>query len=102
MQCICISRFPPGRAESCGASMPHGFELECAGVVAGMVTVCNGSVVLRLEESDDSARSFNRSHPSTRGTSLSFSLFLPLISEISIKIFRSISISIPMSIYISM
>jgi len=35
------------------SSMPHGFELECAGVVGGQVTLCNGSVVLRLEESDD-------------------------------------------------
>ena len=35
--------------------MPHGFELECAGVVGGQVTLCNGSLVLRLEESDDGA-----------------------------------------------
>ena len=44
---------PPGRQESCGSSMPHGFELECAGVVGGVATLCNGSVILRIEETDD-------------------------------------------------
>lgn len=44
---------PPGRQESCGTSMPHGFELECAGVVGGQATLCDGNVILRLEESDD-------------------------------------------------
>ena len=52
--------YPPGRQESCGASMPHGFELECAGVVGGVATVCNGSVTLRLEETDDENKALKR------------------------------------------
>lgn len=36
--------------------MPHGFELECAGVVAGSILLCNGTVTLHLEEIDDRER----------------------------------------------
>jgi len=51
---------PPGRAESCSSSMPHGFELECAGVTGGQATVCDGRVILRLEETDDRERALKR------------------------------------------
>ncbi len=39
VRCVCS-----GRQESCGTSMPHGFELECAGVVGGQATLCGGNV----------------------------------------------------------
>eukprot|EP00282_Hemiselmis_andersenii_P007799 CAMPEP_0114127620 /NCGR_PEP_ID=MMETSP0043_2-20121206/10482_1 /TAXON_ID=464988 /ORGANISM="Hemiselmis andersenii, Strain CCMP644" /LENGTH=754 /DNA_ID=CAMNT_0001220727 /DNA_START=69 /DNA_END=2331 /DNA_ORIENTATION=- len=51
---------PQGRGESCGESMPHGFELECAGVVNGKAEVCNGSVTLRLEETDDRSKALQK------------------------------------------
>lgn len=52
--------YPPGREESCGSAMPHGFELECAGVTNGVARVCNDTVTLRLEETDDRAKSLAR------------------------------------------
>ncbi len=53
--CRTASAYPSSHVICTRASMPHGFELECAGVVGGQVTLCNGSLVLRLEESDDGA-----------------------------------------------